>query len=550
MGNASITEEQVEVVVDVNSDSRRSEPHEVPEHAPSPLKDSEAIEVEELIEELNEATDGVNFLEDDHQRGKDQRLATQATLRCQVTVLMGELRPNEQVIVSVVEASNATKLALQHADRAEETHACIHPVVDAQSDSSDTRLALSARVAACRRAVDSATTALGVQSSRRAANSATAREERARRKLLGLQLPSRLVDELVHICGCVLHLRLHLEVLRTDEATHTNETERRKEEATHRVTVAMLALERKSETIHEERQGKQGGGRGGDDGSGNDSDFMFEDDERNAHALGGSRSSSRSSTCSSGRSSHRSRSFGCSNDIGGGGGGGGSGGGGGGGGGGGENSSACGYASGSGDGLRMRALTDDGLRTAGGAQGETGISAARAAVGRLLRRYTASTPVPVQGSGQEVLQCLDRTLAISYPSDGDRLSVPRPERLSFTTPLSTSIELPRALRKRFTRERFHALQPETEEGLVWLQWRECLESTLAATAPSTDATTLNDIPVPAAHLTRSCSAPPEVSGALSSGGLLRGVARLFARRKPPSAQPPTRPAGPGHPTRA
>ena len=34
-----------------------------------PLKDSEVSEVEELIEELNSAIDGVNTLEDAHQRG-------------------------------------------------------------------------------------------------------------------------------------------------------------------------------------------------------------------------------------------------------------------------------------------------------------------------------------------------------------------------------------------------------------------------------------------------------------------------------------------------
>ena len=84
-----------------------------PEPRTPPLKDSEVSEVEELIEELNSAIDGVNTLEDDHQRGKDKRLAAQAALRCHINVLTGELRPSEQALISVVEASNSTKRAVQ-----------------------------------------------------------------------------------------------------------------------------------------------------------------------------------------------------------------------------------------------------------------------------------------------------------------------------------------------------------------------------------------------------------------------------------------------------
>ena len=173
-------------------------------------------------------------------------------------------------------------------------------------------------------------------------------------------------------------------------------------------------------------------------------------------------------------------------------------------------------------------MTDDRLRTIAGAQVEAGIFATRAAVGRLLRRYSSS---PVQSSEQEALPwldwqgCLDTTLALSGPSDA-RLPMPRSERPSSARPTSPSLQLPRALRKRFSRERFRVPQPDPEEELAWLQWRECLESTLAAAAPTTDATASGDVPVP-------------VVDSASLGGLF---ARLFARREPAPAQPLPRPS--------
>ena len=91
-----------------------------PEPRTPPLKDSEASEIEELIEELNSAIDGVNTLEDDHQRGKDEHLAAQAAMRCHINVLTGELRPHEQALISVVEACNSTKRAVQQVAVAEE----------------------------------------------------------------------------------------------------------------------------------------------------------------------------------------------------------------------------------------------------------------------------------------------------------------------------------------------------------------------------------------------------------------------------------------------
>ena len=101
-----------------DGDGNRAEPERL-------LKDSEASEIEELIEELNSAIDGVNTLEDDHQRGKDERLAAQAAMRCQINVLTGELRPHEQALISAVEACNSIKRAVQQVAVAEEAQAGI-----------------------------------------------------------------------------------------------------------------------------------------------------------------------------------------------------------------------------------------------------------------------------------------------------------------------------------------------------------------------------------------------------------------------------------------
>lgn len=84
---------------------------EAPSEEEEPLDEGDVLHVGSLIEELNEAIDNVNVLEDEHQTLCATHAAAQAALQCQVAVLEAEAPPWRAQVAAAVDASVAATRA-------------------------------------------------------------------------------------------------------------------------------------------------------------------------------------------------------------------------------------------------------------------------------------------------------------------------------------------------------------------------------------------------------------------------------------------------------
>ena len=282
--------------------------------APSAADDAEEVlDVGVLIEQLNSAIDHVNELEDEHQACCAKHAATARELRSCMSALEAESagRGWQSAAVAAAEAVEAASLARQQLAAAE--HAAAQQTVEqswaqaelAAADGHEAKLALTQRLSQVRTSIAAAATV--VSSARKSATACTSREDKARRHLQrvhGLQSrpwmlpagssPALPVDEELAVALRWLSVRAELRKAAQTEAVDLAELGRRKDEAAARVSAAMVALEEKSNEIHERQQAEgaaqgDGGGDDDDDGAGRgssqhcsseegDSDFVLDSD--------------------------------------------------------------------------------------------------------------------------------------------------------------------------------------------------------------------------------------------------------------------------------
>ena len=252
----------------------------------------EVANVGTLIEELNGAIDHVNDLEDEHQACCARHAATARELRTSMGVLEAESARTrwQTAAVAAAEACEAAGLARQQLAAAE--HAAAQQSVEqswaqaelAAADGHEAKQALTQRLAQVRTSIAAA--AKVVASARKAATTATAREDKARRNLQRAHaqesrpwmlppgaLPPLPVEDELAIVSKWLAVRGELRRAAQTEAVDLAEFSRRKEEAAARVSAAMLALEAKSEEIHERQQAaEEAAADGGEEDEGDDDD--------------------------------------------------------------------------------------------------------------------------------------------------------------------------------------------------------------------------------------------------------------------------------------
>lgn len=219
--------------------------------APAPsAEDTSAEEIRTLIEQLNNAIEQVNELEDAHQACCARHAATLRALTCGMASLEAESKGTkwQAAAIAAAEACEAAAAAQQQLAAAEQLQ-----VVDA-------------------------TAAKMVASVRKAASNAASREEKARRNLERLHghegrrwtgAPSSHVpwEEELAVVSRWLVMRDEVRKARQMETLELGESELLKEAAAAAVNEAMAALEEKSDEIHKQQtaeaavRASEGGGK-------------------------------------------------------------------------------------------------------------------------------------------------------------------------------------------------------------------------------------------------------------------------------------------------